>query len=101
MDRIGMRIAPEKAPRVVLLRVLNAGAGTHALGEARVDDARVAGRVLMHERPPQHPGDDLHVAVGVGVEAGAGSHDVVIAHEEQSVVGVARSVVRPEVEGVP
>jgi hypothetical protein len=54
---------------VVLLAVQDAGARAHPLGEPGVEDAAVAGGVLVHERALHHPGHDLHVAVGVGLEA--------------------------------
>ena len=52
----------------------------------------------MLEFTREHPGDDLHVAVRVGVEARAAADDVVVVDEQQSVAGVARVVVVPEAE---
>ena len=56
--------------------------------------------VLVHEPALEHPGDDLHVAVRVRLEARAGRHDVVVVHEEQPEVGVPRVVMRAEGEAV-
>ena len=96
---VGVAVARE-APAVVLLRVQDAGAGAHPLRQPRVDHARVARGVLVHQRPAQHPGDDLHVAVRVGVEPGAGRDDVVVVHQQQPVVGVRGVVVAAERERV-
>jgi hypothetical protein len=41
--------------------------------------------------PVQHPGDDLHVAVRVGLEAGPGPDPVVVVDEQQAVGGVGGS----------
>ena len=88
------------APRVVLLRMEDPSAGAHPLREPRVDDPAVAGGVLMHQRALHHPRDDLHVAVGMRLEAHAGNHDVIVVHEEESVMGVGPIVVVPERERV-
>ncbi len=87
-------------PGVVLLRVEDAGAGAHPLGQAGVDDAGGAGGVLVDQRPLQHPGDDLHVAVGVRLEALAGQHDVVVVDQQEAVVGVVGIPVAAEAERV-
>jgi hypothetical protein len=87
-------------PGVVLLAVEDAGAGAHALGEAGVDDAVVALGVLVDEAAVQDPGDDLHVAVRMGVETGAGGDDVVVGDQEQPEVGVGGVVVPAEGEAV-
>src|SRR5262249_55761011 len=80
--------------------VPDAAAGAHTLGQARVDEAGVAERVLVLELARQHPGHDLHVLVRVGVEASAGRHDVVVTHEQQAVVGVGPVEVAPEAEAM-
>ena len=87
-------------PRVVLLRMQDAGAGTHALGESGIQDATVADGVLMDQRSVEHPGDDLHVAVRVRVEPGAGGHLVVVVDQQNPVVGVGRVPVIAEREGM-
>src|SRR4051812_42591564 len=48
----------------------------------------------------QHPGDDLHVAMWVGLETGAWLHVVVVVDQQQTVVGVRVVVVRAERERV-
>jgi hypothetical protein len=66
--------------RVVELAVQHAGAGAHALHVAGADDTRhgaavlaVAHAVAVRQRAVEHVGHDLHVAVAVGAEAGAGA----------------------------
>ena len=84
----------------VHLRVPDAGPRGHALGEAGIELTRVALGVGVLEPPIEHPRHDLHVAVGVGREAGAGPHDVVVVDEEQPVPDVGRIVVVAEAEAV-
>src|SRR5207248_3345351 len=64
------------------------------------DQALIAEGVLVLELAVEHPGDDLHVAVGVGVEPGVWGDDVVVAHEQQPVVRVLGVVVIAEAEAV-
>ena len=87
-------------PGVVLLRVEDAAAGAHPLRQPRVDHAVVAGGVLVDQGALEHPGDDLHVLVRVGVEPGAGVDDVVVVHQQQPVVGVGAVEVVAEGERV-
>ena len=84
--------------RRVHLRVPDAAACAHPLCESRVDDAAVPLGVLVLDLAPDHPGDDLHILVGVGLEAALRRDDVVVAHEEQAEVGVLRVVVTAEGE---
>jgi hypothetical protein len=84
----------------VHLAVPNPRARAHPLGEAGVDDARVAQRVLVLQFSFQHPRDDLHVVVRVRAKARARLHHVLVVHEQQAVVRVARVVVMPEAETV-
>ncbi|EFK96889.1 hypothetical protein LDC_1093, partial [sediment metagenome] len=70
---------------MVELAVLHAGAGAHALHVAGADDARVgrtrgaiAHAVLVGERAVEHVADDLHFAVAMGAEAGAGCDAVFV-----------------------
>ena len=85
----------------VHLGMADTSAGAHPLGETGIDDIFVAERVTVLQPTVEHPGDDLHVAVGVGLEAAAGRDRVVVVHEQQSVTGVVRVVVRAEAEAVP
>ena len=78
----------------------DAAAGAHPLRQPRVDHAVVAGGVLVDQGALEHPGDDLHVLVRVGVEPGAGVDDVVVVDQQQPVVGVGRVVVVAEGERV-
>src|SRR3954447_8134846 len=87
-------------PGVVLLAVQDAGAGAHPLGQAGVDDAVVAGGVLVHQGALHHPGDDLHVPVRMGLEPEARRHDIVVVDQQQPVVLVVVVVVVAEREGV-
>ena len=65
----------------VHLRVPDPGTGRHPLSEAGVEQAPIAFGVLVLELAVEHPGDDLHVLVRVGVEPGAGPHDIVVVDE--------------------
>jgi hypothetical protein len=89
---VAVLVAALQAPGVVLLA--SAGCPVPALirwARPGVDDAVVPGGVLVHQRALQHPGDDLHVPVRVGLEAGARRHDVVVVDQQQPVVGVVGS----------
>src|SRR5688500_2163047 len=59
VDGLVVAVAAGEPPGVVLLRVEDAGAGAHPLGQPGVDDAGVTGGVLMDERALQHPRHDL------------------------------------------
>src|SRR5439155_25662513 len=52
-----------RVERVVLLGVPDAAAGTHALSEARIDQALVAKCIFVLEFARHNPGDDLHILV--------------------------------------
>src|SRR3546814_20925596 len=62
--------------------------------------ALVALGVLVHEGALKHPGDDLHVTVRMGLEAHPRRHHVVVADEQEAVVGVVGVVVLVEGDGV-
>jgi hypothetical protein len=100
MHRVAVLRSAVEAPRVVLLGVLDAGPSTHPLGEAGVDDAGVTGRILVDQRTLQHPGDDLHVLVGMGVETHPRPDDVVVVDQQQAVTGVRGVVLAAERERV-
>jgi hypothetical protein len=80
--------------------VQDPGAGAHPLRQAGVDDAGMPGGILVHQRALEHPGDDLHVLVRVRLESGSRRDHVVVADQQQAVVGVQRVVVAGEREGV-
>src|SRR5688500_4392617 len=80
----------------VTLSVSRAGVGRAGRAAARVPLGGLALRL-----PLQYPGDDLHVAVGMGLEAGAGLDDVVIGDEQEAEVSVPRIVVVAEAEAMP
>ena len=84
----------------VHLRVPDAPPGAHPLGQPRIDEALVSGGVLVLELAVEDPGDDLHVAVGMRGEARPGPHPVVVADQQQPVVGVLGVVVPGEAEAV-
>ena len=69
----------------------DAGASAHALNHARTKFALVAGRILVSQRPLDDPGDDLHVAVKVRVDASARFERVVVV-DEQCAVRVTRQI---------
>src|SRR3954469_177103 len=100
VHRVAVGVAALQPPGVVLLAVLDPGAGAHPLSQAGVDDAVVARGVLVHQGALHHPGDDLHVAVRVGLEPEARRHDVVVVDQQQPVVLVVVVVVVAEREGV-
>src|SRR3954470_15010840 len=100
VHRIAVLVAALQPPGVVLLAVLDPGAGAHPLGQTRIDDAVVARGVLVHQGALHHPGDDLHVPVRVGLEPEARCHDVVVVDQQQPVVLVVVVVVVAEREGV-
>ena len=92
------------ALRPVELAVQHAAAGAHPLHVAGTDHRAGARRVLVRERALEHVADDLHVAVAVRREAGAG-HDAVLVDDPQrpeldvlgvEVVGERERVVRAE-----
>jgi hypothetical protein len=84
----------------VELAVAHAGAGGHRLHVAAPDHALAAGRILVRQRAAHDIGDDLHIAMAVGREAGAGLHRVVIDHAQAAEAHVRRVVVVREREGV-
>jgi hypothetical protein len=85
---------------VVELAVQHAGAGAHALHVAGADHAggrrrrrlAVAHRVLVRQRAFEHVADDLHVAVAMRAEAGAGG-DAVFVDDTQVAHAHVRRVV--------
>ena len=95
---------------MVELAVQHAIAGAHALHVAGRNGTAVAHVVLVRQLTRQHVADDLHVAVAVGAEAGAGSDAVFVddaqiaqAHELRVVVtGKGETVegLEPAVVGV-
>ena len=73
-----MNLFAKSSARLMLLLVLTAGTGAHALHVPGAQHRPDAGAVLMLERSVDHVGDDLHVLVTVGLEAAAGLHGVVV-----------------------
>ena len=62
--------------------------------------AAVAHAVLVRQRAFEHVADDLHVAVAVGAEAGAGGDAVLVDDAQVAEAHVARVVVVGEREAV-
>jgi hypothetical protein len=97
--------------RVVVLAVRHAGARAHPLDFARDDDRAVPHAVFVLERAAHHVGDDLHVSMGMGAEALATDHAIIVDHPERSEPKVLRvevirerkrmPAVEPTVVGVP
>jgi len=81
--------------------VTNAGAGRHDLHVPGTDDRSGADAVLVLQRPFEHVGDDLHVAVSVRAEAFARLDAILVDHAQHAVAHVPRIVVIAEGEGVP
>lgn len=77
-----------------------AGAGAHALETAGGEEGGGAGGVFVGEGAIEDPGDDLHIAVGVGAEAGAGHDDVVVDDPEGAEAHVFGVIIAAEGEGV-
>src|SRR4029077_7787322 len=63
---------PGGARLQIVLRMTDAGAGTHHLHVAGLGAALVAETVLMGDRPLADIGDDLHVGVWVRRKPGVG-----------------------------
>src|SRR6185295_15245453 len=84
-----------------LLAVPDARARGHPLHVARPDDRAGADAVLVLERALEDIGDDLHVAVSVGVEPAARPHPVLVDHAQRAEAHMLRVVVVAEGEAVP
>src|SRR5262249_26215418 len=85
----------------VVLAVQDAGAGGHALHLAGADDGAGAQAVAVLQRALDDVGDDLHVAVRVGAEAGARPNPVLVHDAEAAEAHVGGVVVVAERERVP
>ena len=86
--------------RVIELAVTHAGASTHALHVAGADDAVGADAVLVRQRAVEHVADDLHVAVAVRAEAGAGRDAVFVDDAQVAPAHPGRVVVARKREGM-
>ncbi len=86
--------------RRVKLAVRHTASGGHALHVSRPDDGAAPEAVPMLERPPQHPGDDLHVAVRVRPEAASGRDAVLVDDPQRPEAHVLRVVIVGERERV-
>jgi hypothetical protein len=82
------------------LRVPDARARAHALGQTGIEEPAVSFGVLVLQLAVQHPRDDFHVAMGMGLEARARSDDIVIAHEQQPVMGVPFIIMMSKAEAM-
>ncbi len=82
----------------VLLRMPDPATGAHALRQPRIDQPLVALGVLVLQLTVEDPGDDLHVSMGMRLEAGATGNTVVVQHQELPVVGVVGVMVPTETE---
>src|SRR5512146_3335919 len=88
MDRLRLRR--------VELAVTDAGAGGHALHLAGPDDRTGADAVLVLERAFEDVGDDLHVAMAMRIEAGAGLDAILIDDAQGTEAHMARIVIVAE-----
>ena len=84
----------------VVFGVHDAGAGVHHLHVARLGAALVAEVVAMGDRALADIGDDLHVAVRMRVEPGAGRHLVVVPYPQPAEAHARLVVVIAETEMV-
>src|SRR4029078_11515233 len=100
MHWLAMGLLAGQGPRVVLLRMKNAAASRHALGQAGVDHAGVPSGVLVYQRATHDPSHDLHVSVGMGLESSAWRDYVVVVHQQQAVMGVIGLIMAAERERV-
>jgi hypothetical protein len=78
--------------------VRDPGPGAHVLDVAAGQGVLVAHAVGVRQLPVDHVGDDLHVAVRMGVEPGAGLDQVVVEHPHDAEVDVVGVVVAGEGE---
>src|SRR5262249_2626737 len=72
----------------------------HHLHVAWADHGAGADAVLVLQRPFQNIGDDLHIAVSVGIEAAAGAYAIFVDHAQRTEAHVFRIVVMAEREGM-
>src|SRR6185312_6845009 len=93
MDRLRLR--------GIELAVADAGAGTHALHLARPDHRAGADAVLVLERALENIGDDLHVAMAMRVETGAGLDAILVDDAQRAEAHMARIVIVAERKTVP
>lgn len=85
---------------VVALGMDDARTSARPLHHAAVDHATITVRILVYQRPGQHPGDDLDVAMSVIWIARAAGQQIVIASQQRAVRNVGRIVVFTEREAV-
>src|SRR5215207_2598606 len=73
----------------------------HALCQARVDETGVTQCVFVLQLAFQYPGHDLHIAMRMRFESGHRTDDVIIAHQEKSVICIRRVTVMTKAETMP
>lgn len=93
VDWFVVLLAVSVPPGTILLRMENSVAGGHPLCQTRVDDAVLSGGVLVDEGTQQHPDDDFGVPVWMRLESAFRRDDIVVAGDEQAMVGVCGIVV--------
>jgi hypothetical protein len=86
---------------VIELAVPDTRSCRHVLDFAGTDDASVAHEILMLQLSAQDIGDDFHVPMGMGSEAHARCHAVVIDHPETAKSHPFGIVVFAKAERVP
>src|SRR5579862_5760759 len=86
--------------RVIELAMPYAGASRHALHITGADDRAGADAVFVLERALKDIGDDLHVAMAMGVEAGARRDAILIDDAQRAEAHVLRIVIMAEGEAV-
>ena len=93
-------VAARRPAGRVHLGVADAPPGRQPPDEPGAQDVG-AGGVAVLELALHHPGDDLHLPVGMVAEPGRAPDPVVVAHHQQAVVGVVGLVVAPVAEAMP
>ena len=76
------------------------GAGAHELHVTRADGGAVPHRIRVLQRPLEHVGEDLHVAVAVGAEPHAGRDTILVDDAQRAEAHAAGIVVVGEREAV-
>src|SRR5581483_8151390 len=66
----------------VRFTVADAGAGAHALTISRTNNRAIAHAVFVLQRPLEHIGDDLHVAMRMHGKAFARGNEVLVNHAQ-------------------
>src|SRR5260370_39464597 len=86
---------------MVELTMRDSRARAHPLHFADPDDRAGAETVLVFERTFQNVGDDLHVAMPMSRESGAGANSILVDHPQRAKPALRRVVIFAERKRVP